>query len=104
MNRDDPDLDRWSRAVKVNANFTCEICNVRGVYLESHHKNGFNAFPDQRLDISNGTCLCRRCHERFHEQFGYGGNTEFQYQQYEQIAAELRKLAEKNVKGRFGNG
>ncbi len=97
---EDPDFQRWARAVKVRDNYTCQVCDVRGVYLESHHKNGWNAFPDERYDLDNGVTLCRRCHDRFHETFGYGGNTKFQFAQYEQVATELRKLAEKNVKGR----
>lgn len=90
--RDDPELQVWSREVKIRDEFTCQICGVRGVQLESHHKNGFNAFPNERLDISNGVTLCKRCHIRFHSIFGKGGNTKFQYNQYEKTAKIFRQL------------
>lgn len=95
IDRDDPDLEKWAKAVKVNDDFTCQICNARGVYLEAHHKNGYNSFPNERLDLDNGVTLCKRCHERFHLMFGYGGNTKFQFEQYKEIANILKKLASK---------
>ncbi len=90
---DDPEFVRWAKAVKVNNNFVCQICGASGVYLEAHHKNSWNAYPDQRYDLDNGITLCQHHHRSFHEQFGYGNNTEYQYQQYEEIANILRKLA-----------
>lgn len=100
---DDDDFQRWARQIKIRDQWTCQICDARGCYLESHHKNGWNAFPEERYDLDNGVCLCRRCHDRFHEMFGYGGNTKFQYKQYECIAETLRKIAESKVKDRDEN-
>lgn len=93
---DDEQFKRWAFEVKKRDGFTCQICGARGTYLESHHKNGWNAFPEQRYNIDNGACLCKKHHDSFHEQFGYGGNTEYQYKQYEEIAVILRKIAQKN--------
>jgi len=93
--RDDPEFERWARAVKVNDDFTCQICSAKGVYLEAHHKNGWNAFPDERYDLDNGVTLCKRCHDRFHETYGYGGNTKYQFDEYSKVAELLRKLASK---------
>lgn len=69
----------WSYDVLVKANFTCEKCNERGGSLNSHHKNAFNAFPDQRFNVNNGACLCKACHDDFHSKYGKGSNTEIQF-------------------------
>lgn len=97
LREDDYMFKKWANQVKIRDNFTCQICDARGCYLESHHKNGWNAFPDERYCLDNGVTLCRRCHDRFHETFGYGGNTKFQFEQYEEIANILRKIAENKV-------
>ena len=89
---DDPEFQRWARAVKVNDNFICQICNAQGVYVEAHHKNGWNTFPDERYDLDNGVTLCKRCHDRFHETYGFGGNTKFQFEEYNNVARMLRAL------------
>ena len=91
---DDEDFKKWASAVKVRDNYTCQICDARGVQFESHHKNSWDRHPDERYDLDNGVCLCLRCHQRFHETFGYGNNTKFQFQQYEEIAKTFRKLLE----------
>lgn len=95
---DDEQFKQWARAVKCRDNYTCGICGVNGggVYLEAHHKNGWNAFPDDRYLIQNGVTLCKNCHRSFHDQFDYGGNTEYQYNQYEEIAELLKKIAKQN--------
>ena len=98
----DEDFEKWAKAVKIRDQWTCQICNVRGVYLEAHHKNGWNAFPNERYDIDNGICLCQKCHTRFHDCFGYGGNTKFQFKQYAEIASILRKIAENDSVSRDG--
>jgi 5-methylcytosine-specific restriction endonuclease McrA len=97
---DDPEFQKWAREVKIRDNWECQICGAQGVYLEAHHKNAWNAYPDQRYDITTGVCLCYRCHHRFHDMFGYGDNTEFQFAQYEDIANTIRKIAsQKNPPG-----
>jgi 5-methylcytosine-specific restriction endonuclease McrA len=93
MNDRGVEFEKWAKAVKVRDDFTCQICDVRGVYLEAHHIWSWNEFPELRFDLDTGRSLCLRCHTRFHDQFGYGNNTEFQYKQYEEIAKTLRKLA-----------
>ena len=87
----------WARQIKIRDQWECQICSARGVYLEAHHLNGWNAFPEERFLLLNGVTLCRNCHDRFHNTFGYGGNTEFQYKQYEEIAVLLRKVAKKKI-------
>lgn len=58
-------LDRlWSQAVKETANFQCEVCG-RLHRIQSHHIISRNKYV-LRFDLSNGVCLCSRCHLMAH--------------------------------------
>lgn len=72
----------WTYDILSKANFTCVKCSERGGKLHAHHLNGFNSFPDQRLNIDNGACLCETCHEKFHEAYGKGDNTKEQFEEW----------------------
>jgi hypothetical protein len=69
----------WTYDVLAKANFTCMRCGVRGGQLHAHHKNAFAAFPEQRMDVENGACLCIQCHDLFHTTYGKGTNTAEQF-------------------------
>lgn len=89
---DDPLFKKWAEDVKKRDSYTCQICTSRGVYLESHHKNSWDRYIEERYDVDNGVALCKRCHERFHNMFGYGNNTKFQFKQYQQMVDIFRKI------------
>lgn len=57
----------WAAEVKLRDDYTCQICDKRGVYLESHHLNSYKYFPEQRYEVDNGICLCKECHRDFHK-------------------------------------
>ena len=95
--RDNDEDKRWSRAVKTAGNFQCALCSAKDVYLESHHKNAYNSYPEQRTLLSNGICLCSYHHNQFHHIWGKGNNTEGQFRQYEEIYKTFRKIAEKQL-------
>jgi hypothetical protein len=43
--------------------------------MEAHHIADWASFPDKRFDVTNGVCLCRRCHRGvggFHSVFPHG--------------------------------
>jgi hypothetical protein len=57
----------WRKAVFVRDNYTCCRCGARNgsgktVYLEAHHIQSFETFPELRFEINNGEALCRPCH------------------------------------------
>lgn len=52
----------WRKAVFERDNYTCQKCNVRGVYLEANHDLPFSLFPDLRFEVLNGETLCKSCH------------------------------------------
>lgn len=52
----------WRMAVFTRDNFTCQVCSIRGTYLEPHHIKSFAHFPELRFDVDNGITLCVDCH------------------------------------------
>jgi len=73
----------WSQQVMKRDNYTCQICgNSPSGNLNSHHLNGWNAFPEQRFDLDNGVTLCVDCHKEFHNMYGRGDNTREQFDEY----------------------
>ena len=92
---DDPDFHKWARQVKINNSFTCEICDSKGGYLEAHHLNSWDIHPNERYDLDNSACLCGFCHRRFHETYGYGKNTKYQYAEYKEVADVLKSIINK---------
>lgn len=72
----------WTYDVLGKADFTCQKCYQRGGKLHAHHKNAFNSFPEQRMLVDNGACLCESCHDKFHIQYGKGNNTEIQFEEW----------------------
>ena len=77
----------WRKAVYERDDYTCKVCGTRGGKLHAHHLNSFTAFPDLRYDLANGVTLCVKHHMEFHRQFGMGGTTAEQFQQYAANAA-----------------
>lgn len=96
---DDPKYVMWARAVKVDGNWTCQLCSSTGSYLESHHLNSWDWAVEERYILLNGTSLCKNCHQNFHLRYGYGNNTKFQFQEYKEIYQLLIKVAKNDLDG-----
>ena len=52
----------WRKAVFERDNYTCQICFIKGVYIEADHIKQFAFYPELRYELSNGRTLCRQCH------------------------------------------
>jgi 5-methylcytosine-specific restriction endonuclease McrA len=89
----DPHYQDWAVAVKSRDDYTCIVCNQRGVELNSHHMNSWDAHPADRFDIDNGATLCKNCHESFHKIYGLGKNTKYQFKEFQKIAKLIIKNA-----------
>jgi 5-methylcytosine-specific restriction endonuclease McrA/DNA-directed RNA polymerase subunit RPC12/RpoP len=69
----------WAYKIKERDNFTCQVCGQVGGNLVSHHLESYNNNPGLRIEASNGVCLCKKCHEKFHFKYGNGNNTRDQF-------------------------
>lgn len=58
-----PEMKQWRIAVFEQDNYTCQMCEERGGYLEADHIKPFAYFPELRFELSNGRTLCKSCHD-----------------------------------------
>lgn len=72
---------KWSKDIKIKYNYTCSICHSNRI-VESHHLMSYNIYPELRLDLNNGVCLCVDCHKEFHKQYGFHNNTKDQFEEF----------------------
>lgn len=88
-----PGYTRWQQDVKARDNYTCQCCgDKRGGNLVSHHLDGWDSHKDKRLDTDNGVTLCEECHRDFHGNYGYGGNTKDQYDEWVTTPTNQRRF------------
>jgi len=70
---------RWENDVKIRDGIKCKKCGELGgrnkyyniVGVTAHHIYNFYDYPKKRFDIKNGVTLCIKCHEKFHDKYGY---------------------------------
>ena len=61
--------DSWNKiriACFVKDNYTCQICDNRGGYLNAHHIHSYHKYPLLRLNLKNLITLCWDCHLKLH--------------------------------------
>lgn len=71
-------------------NYICQKClkSYNNDELRVHHKNSCDWNIKGRNDLNNGITLCIECHKRFHNIFGYGNNTENQFELFLNLCSE----------------
>jgi hypothetical protein len=81
--RDNWEYTQWRNKVYIRDLFTCQCCGEIGAgNLHAHHKDGYNWCIERRTDVDNGVSLCEVCHIDFHKEYGYGDNTELQFEEW----------------------
>ena len=69
---------QWRLAVLKRDNRTCQYCGSQEDLI-NHHIENYTDNPELRIKVSNGTTLCRICHQEYHHLFGYlSGRDEFE--------------------------
>lgn len=70
----------WRDEVYKRDNFTCQCCgDNKGRNLNAHHLEGYHWCKELRYEVNNGITICKKCHNKFHKQFGYLWNTTEQF-------------------------
>lgn len=62
--RNDPRVKAWTK--RVLSKGACEVCGSHDD-LEAHHIIRWAEYPAGRADLSNGSCLCHKCHTEEHK-------------------------------------
>lgn len=82
-NRDYYEIILWRLNVFKKDNYSCVCCgDDKGGNLNAHHLNGYNWDVENRLNTENGITLCKKCHENFHKEYGFGNNTKEQFKKW----------------------
>ena len=77
----------WRTAVLKRDLYLCRVCKIPQPDIQAHHLDSWSKFPNLRLDIDNGVCLCKRCHVLFHSTYGRKTTRE----QFDQFVEEIEK-------------
>lgn len=96
LERSSSDYKYWRKSVYERDNFTCVCCgskSKRSNPIQAHHLDGHNWCRERRTDVSNGVTLCLECHTEFHITYGYGNNTEEQYNEWIRMRNKQEKDA-----------
>lgn len=93
MKRAYPEYYDFKKSVLFRDGYKC-ICCGKDYELKVHHLDGFDNFPEKRLDLSNAVTLCENCHKNFHLLYGRGNNTK---EQFEKWFGSVKDIVSKEV-------
>jgi predicted restriction endonuclease len=83
--RHSADYRDWRNMVFIRDGYKCQICGINSNNLKAHHLDGFSIAPEKRFDVANGVTLCNDHHIKFHREYGFGGNTKEQFDEFASI-------------------
>jgi hypothetical protein len=65
----------WRKEVFLKDKYTCQCCGYdKGGNLVAHHILNYSEYEELRTELSNGITLCKICHKKFHDLYGYRNN------------------------------
>ena len=74
-----PEYVQWQADVLKRDDYTCQICDVRGGSLSTHHLDGYHWAKKKRTLLSNGVTMCTKCHKALHKIYTNYHNKRSQY-------------------------
>lgn len=86
--RNSYESQQWTIDVKERANYTCQCCESKEKKgMAAHHIKNWATHKELRYELSNGICLCEKCHNpyyegSFHNIYRTRKNTPEQLQEY----------------------
>lgn len=84
---------KWRKEVYHRDRYTCRSCNKRSDgNLNAHHLDSYDWCLEKRVDVENGITLCILCHTAFHDKYGYGNNTKYQYEEWIKSRGDIEKI------------
>lgn len=83
IDRNYPEYTQFIKDVMARDNYTCQITGKESTRdLAVHHIDSYNWCKEKRTDIDNGIVLCTEIHNLFHSIYGFGNNTEEQFNDF----------------------
>ena len=83
LQRSYPEYHDFIKKVMARDNYICQCCGDGSKNkIEVHHLNGYDWYFEGRTDETNGITLCKDCHKNFHNNYGLGGNTKEQFEEW----------------------
>ena len=79
--RDSPEYKSWRYSIFKRDGFKCVLTQKRGS-IEAHHLNSWANNEEKRFEVNNGVTLSPECHSLFHSIYGFGENTEYQFEEF----------------------
>ena len=66
----------WRKEVFERDKYTCRCCgDNKGHNLVAHHIKNYSKYKELRTELENGITICKKCHKKFHDTFGYTNNS-----------------------------
>jgi len=90
-----PEYVQWQADVLERDEYTCQICDVRGGSLSTHHLDGYHWAKKKRTLLSNGVTMCTKCHKALHKIYTNYHNKRAQFVFFK--ATHKRKVATVNA-------
>ena len=54
----------WRELVFKRDNYICQLCGIKGKYIQADHIKPFAYYPELRFELLNGRTLCIDCHKK----------------------------------------
>lgn len=67
-----------------NADFTCDLYDVKGEELNAHHLDSWHDNEENRFKLDNLVCLSKAAHKTFHNIYGGKNSTKQQYKEFKE--------------------